>query len=66
VDKNEPSKIHRKRYVQLLKMLSDERKPQQSYVHVLDQLEGVERELYRLGQHEWMEKTSKRYTKFEQ
>ncbi|MDI6826833.1 MAG: hypothetical protein QMD36_06690 [Candidatus Aenigmarchaeota archaeon] len=34
--------------------------------HVLDQLEGVERELYRLGQHEWMEKAAKRYINFEQ
>ena len=46
----------RKRYLELLRTLGGE-----SGVHILDQLEGVERELYRLGQAEWMEKASKRY-----
>jgi hypothetical protein len=42
-------------------MIGDEKEPKP---HVLDQLEGVERELYRLGQHDWMKKASKRYVKF--
>jgi hypothetical protein len=50
----------RKRYLELLRMLSE--KEPKSSVHVLDQLEGIERELYRLGQREWIEKASKRYT----
>jgi len=54
-------KYYRKRYVELLKILNDEKKIEDSYEHILDQLEGVERELYRLGQHEWMEKAAKRY-----
>jgi hypothetical protein len=54
-------KYYRKRYLELLKLLSNEKKPDESYEHVLDQLEGVERELYRLGQHEWMEKAAKKY-----
>jgi hypothetical protein len=45
-------------------MLSDEEE-HDFYEHVLDQLEGVERELYRLGQHGWMEKASKRHIRFE-
>lgn len=50
----------RKRYLELLRMLSE--KEPKSNVHVLDQLEGIEIELYRLGQREWIEKASKRYT----
>ena len=56
---------YRKRYRELLKMLSDEKKPD-SYEHVLDQLEGVERELYRLGQQKRMKRTAKKYKNFEQ
>jgi len=50
----------RKRYLELLKMQDDE-KISESDEHVLDQLEGVERELYRLGQHGWMERAAKRH-----
>jgi hypothetical protein len=42
-----------------------EKKPE-SNEHVSDQLEGVERQLYRLGQNEWIEKVAKRYISFEQ
>jgi hypothetical protein len=58
-------KYYRKRYVELLKMLSDEEE-HDFYEHVLDQLEGVERELYRLSQHGWMEKAAKKHISFEQ
>jgi hypothetical protein len=54
-------KYYRKRYVELLKMLNEEKTSKEYYEHVLDQLEGVERELYRLGQHEWMQKTANKY-----
>jgi hypothetical protein len=69
-EKNDPFEdkssinYYRKRYVELLKMLSLEGKPPEYYAHVIEQIEGVERELYRLKQHEWMEKTAEKYLKF--
>jgi len=57
---------YRKRYLELLKMLSYEKRPEEFYEHVLDQLEGVERELYRLGQHVWMQRAAKRYPRFDE
>lgn len=64
IEKEKQVEYYRKRYMELLKMLNDEKKPE-SYEHVLDQLEGVERELYKLGQYEWMEKVARKYVSFE-